>query len=829
MNRNWNLIARALSCLVCLSAWVHAATPQLSAIRPPGGQRGTELEVTFSGARLGDAQEVLFYQPGITVTSITKVDDNNVKAKFKIEPDARLGLHDLRLRTATGISELRTFSVGNLPETQEKEPNNDFDAPQAIPFGSLVNGVAENEDIDYFSITAQKGDRISAEVEGIRLGISHFDPYVAILDSKRFELSTSDDAPTVWQDGIASAIAPEDGTYIIAVRESAYAGNGGCLYRLHVGPFPRPRAVLPPGGPAGEPVEITWIGDVAGPRTEKVTLPGSPSRDFSLQAQDEKGLAPYPLSFRLSSIPNVIEAEPNNDQSKATVFAAPAALCGVIGETNDEDHFRFKAVKGQVFDVQCFARRIRSPLDPVVHVVKVGGNYLMGADDNAGPDCNQRLTIPEDGEYEIFVHDHLRKGGTDFVYRIEVTPVAPKLTMSVTTESLNRGTGIQAVAVPKGNRQAILVNASRADFGGELVLSAEGLPAGVAMIADKMAPSIGTYPVVFEAAPEAATAGSLAVIQGAPSDPNLKIPPSTFEQTAELVLGANNVPFWVRTVDKLAVAVTEESPFSIEVVEPKVPLVRGGSMNLKVVARRKEGFHAPIAVSLPWNPPGIGSAGGVSIPEGQNEALIPLNADGGAELRTWKIVVNGSSSAPTGPITVSSQLANLTVAERFIALQFQNAAVEQGKETDLAVKIQKLADFPGEATMTLIGLPNKATTEVLKITKDTSDVVFHIKTDAATPDGNHANLFCQVVITQEGEPILHNLGTGALRVDKPLPPKADAPAPAAQAAPMPQPAAAPAKPLSRLEQLRQEAAEKARAKAGEAAPAAPPAGEEPKK
>ncbi len=70
-------------------------------------------------------------------------------------------------------------------------------------------------------------------------------------------------------------------------------------------------------------------------------------------------------------------------------------------------------------------------------------------------------------------------------------------------------------------------------------------------------------------------------------------------------------------------AVTEEAPFAIEVVEPKVPLVRGGSMGLKVRATRKPGFDAAIAVSLPWNPPGIGSSGGVTIPAKATEAEIP--------------------------------------------------------------------------------------------------------------------------------------------------------------------------------------------------------------
>src|SRR3954453_13772925 len=111
--------ALTASLLLIASSIAHAASPSLGAIRPVGGQRGTELELTLSGARLGDAQEILWYQPGITTLSLKKVDDNNVKAKVKIAPDARLGLYDLRLRTATGVSELRTFSVGALPEVAE--------------------------------------------------------------------------------------------------------------------------------------------------------------------------------------------------------------------------------------------------------------------------------------------------------------------------------------------------------------------------------------------------------------------------------------------------------------------------------------------------------------------------------------------------------------------------------------------------------------------------------------------------------------------------------------------------------------------------------------
>ncbi len=707
---------------------------------------------------------------------------------------------------------MRTFSVGVLPETDEKEPNNDFEAPQSIPINVVVNGVAQNEDVDYYVIEAKKGERISAEVEGIRLGITLFDPYVAIMDNKRFELASSDDTALVWQDASASVIAPEDGQYIIQVRESAYAGNGNCLYRLHVGHFPRPKATVPAGGKVGETVAVRWIGDVLGDKTTEVALPAQPDPNFGLIAQDEQGIAPYPNAFRLSPFGNVVEVEPNDAQDKATPFEAPLALNGVIDKPEDEDHFLFPAKKGQVFDIRVHARSLRSPLDSVLHIARKGANYIAGNDDSNGPDSYIRFTAPEDGEYDVYIHDHLKNGGPTYFYRIELTPVAPKLVMSLPSESINRGTENMAVAVPKGGRQAFLVNASRADFGGELKVLAENLPPGVAMECETMAANLSTFPVLFTAAADAPVGGALATIQGQHVDPNVTVP-SEFSETSELVLGQNNIPFWTRSVDRLAVSVIEEAPYAIEVVEPKVPLVRNGTMNLKIVAHRKEGFTAPIAVSLPWNPPGVGSAGGVSIPEGQNEAIIPLNANSNAELKTWKVVVDGTSGTPGGPMRVSSQLFNLTIAEPYVNLAYQNTTVEQGKETDLLVKVNKVKDFEGEAQVTLIGLPNKATTEVKTITKDTAEVVFHIKTEAETPDGNHANLFCQVVITESGEPILHNLGTGALRVDKPLPPKPNAPV-AAAPKPEPKPAEPMAKPLSRLEQLRLEAAERAKAAAG---------------
>ncbi|MBX3412988.1 MAG: pre-peptidase C-terminal domain-containing protein [Pirellulales bacterium] len=825
--RMFLVAALSWALLVVNATLVEGASPSLGSISPQGGQRGTELDVTFNGARLADAQEIYFYEPGISVVSLEAGNDKAVKVRLAIASDCRLGTHGMRVRTATGISELRTFSVGALPEIGEAEPNSEFETPQKVDLGVTVNGVVQNEDVDYFAVDVKQGQRITAEIEGIRLGNTFFDPYVAIMDKGRFELSNSDDAALVWQDGVASIVAPEDGTYYVQVRETAFGGNGACNYRLHIGGFPRPTATLPAGGRPGETLEVKFLGDVAGEFVQQVTLPSQTVRDFRLAAQNEAGVAPSSNVFRISDLPNAIEAEPNNGLAEATVFTPPAALGGVLAEPGDVDYFRFAATKGQVYDLRVFARSLRSPLDSVLSVLRgTDGAGLAGNDDNGTPDSYLRFTVPEDGEYVLQMRDHLNKGGVDYAYRIEVAPVTPSLVMGLPEQSQF----VDIVApVPKGNRAALLVSGSRTDFGGELSIELKDLPPGVTYETMPMAANQSIVPVLLTAAADAPLGGSLVDVIGRNADANVPVE-GRLLQTTSMVRGQNNIHVWDHFSERMATAVTDESPYAIEIVQPQVPLVRDGTMNLKIVATRQEGFTAPIAVRMLYNPPGVGSSGSVSIPEGQNEVLLPLNANSGAEIRTWKIVVIADATVDNGTVSVASQLADLEIAEPFFTFAYGQAAVEKGQETDVVVTVTKNRDFAGPATVELLGLPNEVTTAQGEITQDSTELVFKVKTTANSPAGKHQTLLCRAIVTAHGEPITHMIGTGLLRIDEPLPPKADAPAPVA-AAPIPAAEAPPEKRLTRLEQLRldrqkeKEARATAAAAPAEDAPAEQPAPE----
>jgi hypothetical protein len=815
------LLSAGLSCAATL--------PRLGQIQPHGGQRGTELVVDFQGNELTDPQEVFFYEPGLSVTKLElakngdKPNPNLVKVTLKIAPDCPLGEHRMRLRTLHGWTDLKTFYVGAYPSVDEKEPNGDFAAPQKIEMNVTVHGKVDNEDVDYYVVDARKGQRISAEVEGIRLGIDLFDPYVAILDKNRFELAAADDTALLNQDCFASVIAPADGPYIVMVRESAYGGGGNDLYRLHVGEFPRPLVAYPLGGKIGELLHVKLLGDKAGPIESDIQLPAeapaySARNVYPIFTQQNGQITPSPNPIRVSNFGGVLEAEPNNDKEHATPIDAepPLALNGVIGEKGDHDWFRFKAKKGTTLDVRVFARGLRTPLDSVIDICKADGGSLGGNDDaGESPDSYFRFGVPEDGFYFAHIRDHLGAGGEAYAYRIEVTPAAPAFRLDIPEVSRNESQLRQYIAVPKGNRFAVLIQANRADFGGPLKFMCDDLPPGVSLVGTVMAENVNQAMLVFEAAPDAAPVGKLCDLRAAHTDEKTGIA-GRYQHDICLVRGEPNQTSYYHTpVDRLPVAVTSEAPFKVNIVEPKVPLVQAGQMQVKVVAERKEGFKGPINLQLPFRSPGVSGTDTITIPEGQTEAMYPINAAGNAALGNWPIAMTAVADVGGIEVYTATQLAHVTVAGPLLGGEIPMAAGEQGQTIDVVVKLSHPSPFDGEATLTLYGLPDKCTTDPVKITKDSAEAIFKVKTAPESPVGQHKSLFCQVSVPQNGETILQSVGGGVLRIDKPRPAPvaAPAPVPAAVGQPAPPPAAKPAEPkrLTRLEQLRLEAEERAKA------------------
>lgn len=780
------------------------SSPRLNLIMPRGIQRGQEHSVEFIGERLGDAQEIFFYSSGFQVSNIEKIDDNRVKAQVTVDANVTLGEHLAQVRTATGISDYRSIWVNALPSVNEVEPNNELSTPQVIQLNQVVVGVSENEDIDYFQVECKKDQRLNVEVAAMRLGSFLFDPYIAILNEDRFEIALSDDSAYGAQDGVCSVKIPADGKYTIAIRESSFGGNGNCRYQLYVGTFPRPTAVFPAGGKLGETLKVKYIGDASGVIEKEVALPAEPVKDFRLFPEDEQGIAPTGHTFRLSDQDNAYEVEPNQGFDQASPVAFPASFNGIIESAGDEDFYKFTAKKGQVWDVEVYSRRVRSGLDPVINIWKADRAHIVGNDDSRGPDSYLRFDVPEDGEYYLRVRDHLGRGQEDFVYRVEFQPVVPALSLGIPRVE-QFGQYRQTISVPRGGRFATQILATRANFGGEIVLSPEGLPEGITMNARPMAANLNLMPVVFEATEDAAIGGKLVEFKGRHVE-NEAIQ-GVFENSADFVLGQpNNSKYITGEVDRLAVAVVEKLPFSIEIVQPTAPIVQDGTKGIKIRVHRDEGFAGQIHVEFPFRTPGIGTRGNIQIPPDQTEAEYPLNANGNAQVGKWPIYAIGMSNVG-GPAWTSSQLAELEVAQPYVTMEMPRVGCEQGQTALVSCKLNHINAFEGEATAQLFGLPPHCEVEIQKFTKDTEEVVFEIKTKPETNAGKHRGVFCQVQIPVNGETVVSRAGGFEFQVDVPLPkeqPKAEAP----KEQPKPEAPKPPVeKPLSRLEKLRLQAKE----------------------
>ena len=758
-------------CVVSETAPVFATAPKLTGTTPAGGQRGTELEVKLNGSRLHDAQELVFYSPGFEVLSLDASKTNSLTARLKIATDCQLGEHYLRVRTATGISDVRTFYVGAYTNIAEIEPNSEVAKAQKILVPCTINGNAGQEDIDYYAVNLEKGQRLSVEVEGMRLGRAMFDPYLAVRDESGKLLAAADDTALLQQDPTTSLVAPETGKYVIEVRETSYSGTADSPYRLHVGAFPRPLAAYPAGGQTGETLRVKFVGALNSTFEQEVRLPESSIEKYPVFARQETEIAPSPNWLRVSPFANVLEGENNRSRDEATpTTSLPISFNGIIATNKEVDWFRFPGKKGEALEVNVFARRLRSPLDSVIEIRDHQGKVLAQNDDAAGPDSALKFTPPQDGDYSISITDQLGRGERDYVYRIEVLPSLRSLSLTIPQVARNDSQTRQYVAVPRGNRFAALIAAKRGNVSGPLRIDLPGLPQGVKMSAEAMSSKQDAMPVVFEAAPDAALGGRLLDLV-AESTNEVR---GHFKQEVEFIYGQNNQVYYGARLDKLMVAVTEPAPFKISILEPRVPLVQSGTMDLQIVAERQPGFDEPIIIKMLWNPPGVGSQPEVTIPKGSNSFIYPLNANSSAETNTWKIAVIGTATVDGGSVYVSSQLAKIDVAEPFLAGKIETLTVRPGEKARLLCKLDQKTPFAGKAVARLVGLPDKVSSEPREITSEDKEVAFEISVDASCQPKSTRVLLCNVLIQKDGDLIAHNIaGGGHLRI---VPPKKTAPA-----------------------------------------------------
>lgn len=752
----------ALLSLAVTSGATFAADPLIQRLVPKGAQRGTEVIVEFQGQRLDDdPQGVLLYQPGIEVLSVEKVDGRKAKATLRIADDCPLGRHPVRLRTASGHSNLLTLHIGTLAETNEKEPNNSLAEATELATGSVVSGTITDGDADCFAVKLAEGERLSVEVEGLRLGRTEFDSLVQIYDTDGKQLAESDDTKPTYHDPALSFIAPAAGKYTVLLRESSLRGNGNCEYRLHVGSFPRPLTVYPAAATSGEETDLTYRGDAKGDFTAKQTFQAAAADERTAWPADDQGTSPSPLPVWVTEHTASLEVEPNNSAAEATTVTLPTVCTGTLSEPGDRDHFKFAAKKNETWDIRIRARTLRSPIDSLIRVRDAKGKSLAGNDDDRGkPDSYIRFKAPADGEYVLEVDEHLKRGGPFYVYTAEIRKPEPRV--QLTFDQLRRFRST-LVDVPQGNRAAILITARMENFADPLDVKIEGLPAGMTVNTPKLSNVYRRIPVVFEAQSDAALAGGLLKIDSSREKPEQPLI-SKFSQQTSFVRGRNNQFVWDYFSDRAPVAVTKALPYRLRLEAPKAPIVREGTKNIRVIADRDEGFDQSIRVRLLYNPPGLSSNRSLSVTKGKTEASIPVTANGNATVGEWPIVVVGETSIG-GRVIVSTEIVPLRVAEAFLIVKQPRVATEQGKSVEFPINLETRTPFEGTAKIELLGLPPGVSSTPVEVAAgaEVATLQLDVKPDARI--GRHRSIACRVTLTDQGEPVVATHRGGELMID----------------------------------------------------------------
>jgi hypothetical protein len=191
------------------------------------------------------------------------------------------------------------------------------------------------------------------------------------------------------------------------------------------------------------------------------------------------------------------ELEHETGSGEAQSAAVPRIINGRIDKPGDTDIYRIDARKGADLAIDVQARRLRSPLDAVVHVADEHGRVLAWNDDlmekdghlhlgdgllTHHADPRVRLKVPADGPLFIRVADTQGHGGADHAYRLRIVAARPEFELRVTPSVVNTAAG---------GHVPVRVHVLRNDgFDGEIRLALKNAPEGVRLDGARVPPRV---------------------------------------------------------------------------------------------------------------------------------------------------------------------------------------------------------------------------------------------------------------------------------------------------------------------------------------------------
>ncbi len=700
--------------------------PRLQSIFPMGAKVGATVEVTLTGTDIEDPEDLHFSHPGIKAEPIAPMPAADRKpaepppmptprrkgnrnpppgvTRFKVVvgPDVPLGLYDVRLINKWGISNPRSFVVGSLDEMNEVEPNNDLPQAQSVALNRVVNGIVNQPtDVDYFQVTATKGQRVLLHVAASSID-SRARPALEVYDSRGHRILFQ----RCYRDAdvLADLVWPQDGPCFVRIFQFTHnAGSADHFYRLTITTGPWIDAVFPPMIEPGQSADITVYGRNIpggtldptaiddGRTLEKLTLqiaaPNDPPARDRLECRDhlsvQRGLLEG-FEYRLtgssgSSNPAMIlfaeapvrrEQEPNDQPDQATPITLPADIAGRIDRPNDRDCYLIPAKKGETWVIDLMGERIGATADLYLKVRSQDpkARAITEQDDlkefvhpfqffNQTSDPPPYLfTAPADGNYVVTVgaNDSITEYGPRQIYRLKITAPKPDFRLVVMPASPIRP---EAGILPAGGELALDVFVDRREgFNGPVELSVEGLPAGVHCPPQRLGPNQRHTVLVLSATADLQPDEVVLTVRGTAT---INGQPVTHQARPATIVwaGQPQQPVLSRMDRQLIVAVRDKPPYRLTARPAEITVKQGDKAKLQIhVERIWPEFKVPVQVNaVPGPQPNQPLIAGIqfngnnqplTIPADKNEGEAALQVANNAPLGTYSYVLRAEAQYP---------------------------------------------------------------------------------------------------------------------------------------------------------------------------------------
>jgi len=697
-------------------------SPILNNVFPAGGQAGTTVEVTVAGSAFTKVSGLRCSHPAITCET-----ENGKQFQLTIPGDVPNGHYDLCAVTASGISSVRSFIVGRLPEQSETTANDTLDAAEIVIPDTVTNGRIEKAgDVDHFAFAAKRGQRVILECYAERID-SRLRAVLEVFDAAGRRLAVNRGFFGI--DPLISFEVPEDGVYRVRVFDLVYSGSADHVYRLSIDTGPRVAFSVPAFAQAGTSSRIKLFGwnlghdskPSAGARYETVDVDivaplneSSPSPFRLTPAQIEtRGFAYHypgsqtPIRIGLSDVPVTSSSADNHSPAKAQPISVPAEVSGQLIRNGELDWFQISVKRGEVLWFEVFGERIGSPVDLEVSVLHENAirEFARFSDQQrniGGPrfpsthsDASGRWVAPSDGRYLVLVRSVIGDEDDDQrrTYRLSIRREEPDFDIAV----VPRRDDPAAMNIQRGGRAIVDVVAfRRRGLAGPIRIFARDLPPGIECPDVWLGPGVDRAPLVVSAGHSVEPfTGNLQLVADADPVDTKPVAGSTIVRKG-LPLG------WSRLTDRIDLSIAGESPIRISADAHQM---RGHDLFGDLKARHAPGTMVDVLVQvdraeIDYQAPvvfrGVGLPAQIqnqkaTIPAGQSTGHVSFYLPPTMPVGRYTIAVQGETSVPTGATDKNGErkTESVTVFTNPVTIDVRPAAFVMELDQDAPTRIHR--------------------------------------------------------------------------------------------------------------------------------------------